>query len=173
MFQYGQLFLSWNSANFDFFLMNHKGIEALVRGKYLLFAFISIVCFILSVPYVYYGWNVLFVHIATFLFNMGVNIHLVVLMALWKPKPMDINKSAMFNYEGVGAAQFLMFIPLMIFPYLIYLPIAMVFDFKVGLITLGLIGLVGILFFRQLSQLAIDNLIRNRYSVATSFRQET
>jgi hypothetical protein len=173
MFQYGQLFLSWNSANFDFFLVNHKGIEALVLGKYLLFVFISVVCFILSVPYVYYGIDVLFAHMATFLFNMGVNIHLVVLMALWKPKPMDLNKSAMFNYEGVGAAQFLMFFPLMIFPYMIYLPIAMVFDYKVGLISLGIIGLIGIIFFRQLSQLAINNLIKNRYSIATSFRQET
>jgi hypothetical protein len=32
---------------------------------------------------------------------------------------MDLNKGAMFNYEGVGAAQFLIIIPLMAGPYLV------------------------------------------------------
>src|SRR5690606_19027475 len=57
MLQYGQLFLSWNSANFDFFLKKRGGIEALVQGKYLLFMAISFLCFILTVPYAFFGWD--------------------------------------------------------------------------------------------------------------------
>ena len=133
MIQYGQLFLSWNSANFDFFIQRKGGLEALVRGKYLLFLSISGICFLASVPYVYFGWEILLVHLATFLFNCGVLIHVIIYVALWKPKPMDLNKGAMFNYEGVGAAQFLIILPLMAGPYLVYLPFSYLINDFAGL----------------------------------------
>jgi hypothetical protein len=172
MIQYGQLFLSWNSSNFDFYLSQKGGVEALVRGKYILFVAISMICFLASVPYVYFGWHFLLIHLATFLFNVGILIHLVVYLALWKPKPMDLNKGAMFNYEGVGAAQFLIVIPLMVGPYLIFLPFSLLFNDYVGLLALGVTGIVGLIGFRRLSQINIDRILSNRYEISSSFRQE-
>jgi hypothetical protein len=172
MIQYGQLFLSWNSSNFDFYLSQKGGVEALVRGKYILFVAISMICFLASVPYVYFGWHFLLIHLATFLFNVGILIHLIVYLALWKPKPMDLNKGAMFNYEGVGAAQFLIVIPLMVGPYLIFLPFSLLFNDYVGLLALGVTGIVGLIGFRRLSQINIDRILSNRYEISSSFRQE-
>ena len=63
---------------------------------------------------------------------------------------MDLNKGAMFNYEGVGAAQFLMIIPMMVAPYLIYLPFAILFNFYAGLAALSTVGIIGIIFFNKL-----------------------
>jgi hypothetical protein len=173
MIQYGQQFLSWNSGNFDFFLNRKDGVEALVKGKYLLFISISVICFLASIPYVYFGWNILFVHIATFLFNIGILIHVIIYLALWKPKPMDLNKGAMFNYEGVGAAQFLIIIPLMAGPYLIYLPFSLLFNDYIGLLALGISGIIGIFAFKPLSQININRINANRYEISSSFRQES
>jgi hypothetical protein len=172
MIQYGQLFLSWNSSNFDFFLSRRLGIESLVRGKYLLLASISVLCFIASVPYVYFGVDILLVHIATFLFNVGVMLHLIIYWSLWKPKPMDINKGAMFNYEGIGAAQFLIIIPMMGGPYLVYLPFSLLLGDYAGLLALGIAGIAGILGFNKLSQININKIKSNRYKISSSFRQE-
>lgn len=172
MIQYGQLFLSWNSSNFDFFMQRKGGLEALVRGKYLLFLSISGVCFLASVPYVYFGWEILLLHLATFLFNCGVLIHVIIYVALWKPKPMDLNKGAMFNYEGVGAAQFLIIIPLMAGPYLVYLPFSYLINDYAGLLALGVTGLAGILAFGRLSRITTQRLLANRYEISSSFRQE-
>jgi hypothetical protein len=173
MIQYGQQFLSWNSGNFDFFLNRKGGIESLVKGKYLLFISISVICFLASIPYAYFGWNILLVHIATFLFNIGILIHVIIYLALWKPKPMDLNKGAMFNYEGVGAAQFLIIIPMMVGPYLIYLPFSLLFNDYVGLLALGISGIIGILAFKPLSQININRINANRYEISSSFRQES
>jgi hypothetical protein len=170
--QYGQQFLSWNSSNFDFFLSRRLGIESLVRGKYLLLASISVLCFIASVPYVYFGVDILLVHIATFLFNVGVMLHLIIYWSLWKPKPMDINKGAMFNYEGIGAAQFLIIIPMMGGPYLVYLPFSLLLGDYAGLLALGIAGIAGILGFNKLSQININKIKSNRYKISSSFRQE-
>ncbi|MBN3582628.1 hypothetical protein JYB64_09560 [Algoriphagus aestuarii] len=172
MIQYGQLFLSWNSGNFDFFINRRNGIEALIRGKYLLLISVSCLCFLLSVPYVYFGWKFLLIHLATWLFNAGVMIHLIIYLALWKPKPMDLNKGAMFNYEGVGAAQFLMIIPMMVAPYAVYLPFALLINEYAGLAALATLGIIGILAFKKLSQININRVLSNRYEISSSFRQE-
>lgn len=173
MIQYGQLFLSWNSANFDFFLCRPNGAASLIQGKYLLFNVISTICFMLSVPYVFFGWDILLVHFVTYLFNVGVTIHLVINLALWKPKPMDLSKGSFFNYEGVGAAQYLMIIPMVIIPYLIFVPFSLIFDTYIGLLAMAIVGTIGIIFNGKLSMIAVNSLIKNKYEISTSFRQET
>lgn len=173
MIQYGQLFLSWNSQNFDFYMSRPDGLTALIRGKYLLFVMISFVCFLLSVPYVYYGYDVILVHAATFLFNIGVTIHLIINLALWKPKPMDLSKGSFFNYEGVGLAQYLMIIPIVIVPYIVFVPVALIFDGYAGLLALGVIGSIGMIYNEKLSGFAVRRLNRDKYQISTSFRQET
>ena len=172
MLQYAQLFLSWNSGNFDFFLSRKQGIESLVRGKYLLFMAVSFVCLLASVPYTFFGWQFLLLHICCFLFNVGILMHLIIYFSLWKPKPMDLNKGAMFNYEGVGAAQFLMILPMFLAPYAVYVPFWLLFNEYVGLLALGTIGLVGLLAFKPLSQININRVLTNRYEISSSFRQE-
>lgn len=172
MIQYGQQFLSWNSANFDFFLNRKDGIEALVKGKYLLLMSISVICFLASVPYAFFGWQFLFIHLATFFFNVGILIHVIIYFAIWKPKPMDLNKGAMFNYEGIGAAQFLIMIPMMAGPYIIYLPFSLLIGDYAGLLALGIVGIIGLLAFKKLSQINIDKIKSNRYEISSSFRQE-
>ena len=172
MIQYGQQFLSWNSSNFDFFLNRKDGIEALVKGKYLLLMSISVICFLASVPYTFFGWQFLFIHLATFLFNIGILIHVIIYFALWKPKPMDLNKGAMFNYEGIGAAQFLIIIPMMAGPYIIYLPFSLLIGDYAGLLALGIVGIIGLLGFKKLAKINIDRIKSNRYEISSSFRQE-
>ncbi|WP_143962198.1 DUF5687 family protein [Litoribacter populi] len=170
--QYGQLFLSWNSANFDFFLSRKDGVEELVKGKYLLFASICLLCLLLSVPYVYFGWDILLIHVVMFVFNLGVIMHLVIWFSLYKPKPMDLNKGAMFNYEGVGMAQFLMIIPMMVAPYIIFLPVAAIWGPYTGLAALGIIGLTGILGFKKLAAISVNRIVSNKYEISSAFRQE-
>ncbi len=172
MLQYAQLFLSWNSGNFDFFLSRKQGVEALIRGKYLLFMGVSFVCLLASVPYTFFGWQFLLLHICCFFFNVGILMHLIIYFSLWKPKPMDLNKGAMFNYEGVGAAQFLMILPMFLAPYAVYLPFWWLFNEYVGLLALGVFGLLGLLAFKPLSQININRVLANRYEISSSFRQE-
>src|SRR5690606_2627096 len=99
-------------------------------------------------------------------------IHLIIYLAIWKPKPMDLNKGAMFNYEGVGAAQFLMVIPLLGAPYAVFLPLSYFFNDYIGLAGLALLGAIGLLAFKQLSAINIRRVETQRYEISSSFRQE-
>lgn len=171
--QYAQFFLSWNSSFFDFFMVKNSGLRELVRGKILLLSMTTLLAYILSLPYLYFGWQILLVHTAGLLFNLGFGIHIIVMMALWDPKPMDINKGAMFNYDGIGISQFLMVVPLFLVPYLIYLPVHMFFDAYSALAAVCMTGLAGLLFQKKLINVTVNSLQRNRHKISSSFRRGT
>ena len=172
LINYGQFFLSWNSPYFDFFMLRDRGIGALIDGKYLIFLAVSLVCFILSIPYVYFAWESLYINAACLLFNLGVNVHVVMAMGLWRPQPIDLQEGNIFSMDGMGAAQFLMGIPIIVLPYLVYLPFSLLLDNQMGLAAVAIAGIVGILFHEPLKQWHANRLRQNRYKVAASFRQE-
>jgi len=171
--QFGQFFLSWNSSFFDFYLTRKNGIRDMIRGKLLLLSFSCIAAFLLTLPYVYFGWQILLVHITALLYNVGIGIHIIVMISLWKPKPMDINKGAMFNYDGVGFAQFLMAIPFFIAPYLIYAPVALFFSNYAALAALSITSLIGLLFFNRLTEVSAGIVGNNRHKISSFFRRGT
>lgn len=171
--QYAQFFLSWSSSFFDFFMVKNRGLRNMVQGKILLLSMTTVLAYILSLPYLYFGWQILLVHTAGLLFNLGFGIHIIVLMSFWEPKPMDINKGAMFNYDGIGISQFLMVIPFFMAPYLIYLPVHLLFDTYTALVAVCVTGLAGLLFQKRLIDLTVNILNRNRHKISSSFRRGT
>jgi len=173
MMHYGQFFLSWNASYIDFFLAKNGGIEELVKGKYIIIVSVSLVLYLLSLGYIYLWDQVLLLHTAMFLFNIGINIHLVIMLALWEPKPMDLDRSAMFNYEGVGLAQFLLAIPMIGAPYGIYFSAQYLVGSYGAIIVLGLVGVMGVLLSPKILQYHANRIIKKRYQISASFRQET
>ena len=172
MINYGQFLFSWQGGHLDFTLTQPISMREFVESKYWLLSTITIVCFLLSIPYVYFGWKILLIHFAAVLFNLGINIFVLLNMAMWEPKKIDLKKGAAFNYQGVGAAQWLMGIPVILGPYLIYLPFSLMGYPNAGLVAIGGVGLIGIAFSKQLLNLTTKRLIEKKYSMAASFRKE-
>jgi hypothetical protein len=106
------------------------------------------------------------------LFNLGINIFVVMNVSMWEPKKIDLKKGATFNYEGVGAAQWLMSIPLLLGPYLFYLPLSLMGYPTAGILAVGGIGLLGILFRTYLLEVTVRRLEQRRYTIAAGFRKD-
>lgn len=169
---YGQLFISWNAAFLDFYLTKEQGVSELIKGKYLVLSSLTLIAFLLALPCIYFGWQNFWVIMVMFLFNIGITAPLVTSMALWKPKPIDINKRSMYNFEGLGAAQHLMFIPVIILPSLIYLPLSWWISDTIGLSMLGIVGILGIILYEKIVKLQANYLIKSKYNIGASFRRE-
>jgi len=56
---------------------------------------------------------------------------------------------------------------MMVAPYLIYLPCAMLFNFYAGLAAIGTVGVIGIIFFNKLSTININRVLKNRYEISS------
>jgi hypothetical protein len=172
MINYGQFLFSWQASHFDFILTRPISIRQYIESKYWLLNSVTILCFLLSIPYAYFGWNIVFNHAMLTLFNMGVNIFIVLNMAMWGPKKLNLTKGGSMNYEGVGAAQWVMGIPLLASPYVIYLPFVIAGKPEWGVGAIGLVGLIGIVLRPYLLTLTTRRLERLKYSIAEGFRKD-
>ena len=118
------------------------------------------------------GWKIVLINLAAYLFNIGLNVFAVMRLAMFNPKKIDLNKGAAFNYEGVGAAQFLIMIPMMILPYILYAPFLILGYENLGLFLTGLAGLIGFLFRDKMLNALTQFFISRRHKFAASFRSQ-
>lgn len=172
MMNYGQFLYSWQASHFDFTLTRPVSLRQFIESKYWLLNTITLFCFLLSIPYAYFGWKIVFINAMLALFNMGVTIHIILNMAMWGPKKINLTKGGSFNYEGLGAAQWVMSIPGLVGPYVFYLPFSIAGYPNLGLLAIGLAGVLGILLRPYLLNLTTKRLERLKYSIAAGFRKE-
>jgi len=143
---YGQFFWSWNTNQLDFFFTKPLALQTWLTSRYNLLLASCVITTSLTVPYVYFGWDVLFLLLAGSIYNIGINIPFMMRLSLWGPKPIDLNKSAVMNYQGTGAAQWVMGIPLLAGPFLIYVPVNIYVGHFEGLAAVAFVGLAGFTF---------------------------
>jgi len=169
---YGQFMFSWQGSHFDGILISKISFRDFLKAKFLLFTMVSSVAFLLTIPYVYFGWHVVFVNFVMYLWNIGVNTVIVLFFANRNYKRIDLSKGASFNWEGVGATQLLLGLPLILCPFIIYLPGKWLGHPDIGLILLGLTGIVFVLTRNYwIKQLAAD-FEEKKYTIAEGFRNK-
>ena len=169
---YGQFMFGWQASHFDGLLVSKIKVSEFLKAKYLLFTIISTFYFLLTVPYVYFGWKTLLIHFIMFLWNIGINITIVLFFANRNYKRIDLSKGAAFNWEGVSANQYILSLPLLLAPYVIYLPCKLLGHGDIGLALLAATSLVFILTRNfWIKQLEAD-FYTKRYKIAEGFRNK-
>ena len=169
---YGQFMFSWQSAHFDGILVSKVSAMDFFRSKFLLFTFFSSICFLLTIPYVYFGWKVLIVHFIMFIWNLGVNTLLVLYFANQNYRRIDLSKGATFNWEGVGASQWILSIPLLLAPFVIYYPLNLLGYPEAGLALIAVIGLIFMISREYWLSKLVKRFQEKRYLIAEGFRNK-
>lgn len=169
---YGQFMFSWQASHFDGLLASKITFTDFIKAKYLLFTIISTAILVLTLPYVYFGWRTLMIHFVMYLWNIGINTTMVLYFANRNYKRIDLSKGAAFNWEGVGGNQWILSLPLIITPFIIYGPLAWLGHADIALALLAVTGLIFILtrdFW--ITKLEADFLTK-RYTIAEGFRNK-
>lgn len=173
MLNYGQFAFSWESDFFDGILTKRINIKKYLEAKYNLLAVSCIISFVLTTPYIYFGTKVILVNLACCLFNIGVNTLVILYMTGKSPKRIDISKPNVMNWEGVGATQFILMLPTLVAPILIYLAFSFIDLAPYGIVCIGLLGLLGIFFKKPLlNQFHKNRFAKFKYEMAQSLRIE-
>src|SRR5690606_29552394 len=118
-------------------------INEFLRAKFLLFGAASLLGLFASLIYFKFGYKVVYTNLAMAIFNMGVNFWIMVFFATMGPKKIDLSKGTFFNYEGVGAQQFILIIPVMGLPMIIFAVFHLMFSEIIGLTAILICGLLG------------------------------
>lgn len=173
MINYGQFLVSWESDFFDGILTRSLSLEEYFRSKYVLLVLSTIILYVLSLPYVYFGWKAFYINTASFLYNMGVNSAVLLFASTYNKKRIDLGRGSAFNYQGTGAAQFVIIIPLMVVPLLIFQGFNVFGKPNWGLIFLGLMGIVALLTHRYFIKQTVANFKEKRYINAAGYREKS
>jgi len=107
-----------------------------------------------------------------YLWNLGVNIYIVLYFANRNAKRIDLGKGASFNWEGVGATQLLLSFPLLLAPYIIYTPFALLHLPNTGLTILAITGLIGILTRGFWIEKLVQDFYKRKYTITEGFRNK-
>ncbi len=169
---YGQFLYSWQAAHFDGLMVSKVNFRDFLKAKFLLFTTVSTVALILTTPYAYFGWRTIMIHGVMYLWNLGVNIYIVLYFANRNAKRIDLGKGASFNWEGVGATQLLLSFPLLLAPYIIYTPFALLHLPNTGLAILAITGLIGILTRGFWIEKLVQDFYKRKYTITEGFRNK-
>jgi hypothetical protein len=171
MLNYTNYCFSYESNYFDNILANYKDFEKYIRTKYIFAISIATICYILTIPYVYFGTDILLINSMTFLYNIGFLSFVLFYVSTYSKKRMDLAKGAVFNYQGLGASHWLAMLPAFLLPVLIYLPFSFLGYPQTGIIFIGALGVAGLLFHRYLIKLVLNQFLKRKYEMAEGFRQ--
>jgi len=171
MFMYGQWVVSWDSSHFDSLMTRNIPVRTYLNANYYMLVAFNIICFVLTTPYFFFGLKIMYMHLAAFIFNVGVNVFLLLFLSTFNTKRIDLSKTSAMNYQGTTFKSFLIVIPIMFIPMLIVGILSTLTSITVALWTLSVMGLAGILFRNSLITVCVNQFNRRKYKLAEGFRE--
>jgi len=171
LINFGQFIPAWDSGYYKLLMSQNIKYEQYLRSKFILMIMSVVIMFLLSIPYVYFGWKILIAHFAAAIYNIGVNSHVILYGGSFNRKKIDLSQRAAFNYQGTGAVQWLIGLPLMILPMLIFALMNWLVGFEAGVATLIILGILGVIFHKKLMNLITKRYLVSKYKMIDAFSQ--
>jgi hypothetical protein len=121
--------------------------------------------------YVYFTIDALWINTACFIYNVGVNSFVLLFASTYQKKKIDLSKGSAFNYQGTSATQFIIVLPLMILPILIFQAFNIFDKPYYGLGALVAAGLISLAFSKAWFNEIAKNFQEKKYKNAAGFRE--
>jgi hypothetical protein len=172
LINFGQFIPAWDSAYYKLLMSQNIKYEQYLRSKFILMTISVVIMFVLSIPYVYFGWKILLAHFAAAIYNIGVNSHVILYGGSFNRKKIDLSQRAAFNYQGTGAVQWIIGLPLMLLPMLIFAIVNWLIGFEAGIATLIILGVLGVVFHKKLMRMITKRYLDSKYKMIDAFSQD-
>ncbi len=173
LINFGQFIPAWDSGYYKMLMSQNIKYENYLKSKFTLMALSVVILFILSIPYVYFGWHILLAHFAAAVYNIGVNTHVIMYGGAYNRKKIDLNQRAAFNYQGTGAMQWLIGIPLMLLPLAIFGITYAIAGFETGCLVLTVLGIAGIVLHKKIMPVITQKYLDSKYKMIEAFGQDS
>ncbi len=171
MINFGQFIPAWDATYYSMMMSQNIPLKKYLASKVGLITFSIVVLTILTTPYVYFGTHILVMNIACAIYNIGVNVPILLYTGSFNRKRIELEKSPFMNYQGTGAAQWLVGIPLMLIPVAIFWPLTRWVSYEVGVAVLAGLGLLGIILRGPIMDFIERAYRKNKYAMIEGFKQ--
>ncbi|AQS94583.1 hypothetical protein BXQ17_11110 [Polaribacter sp. BM10] len=169
---YGQFIPAWDSAHYKMLMSQSFKYRKFLESKWILMVFMTSFLYILSFPYLYFGIDIFLMITAGAIFNIGFNSLFLLFAGSFNRKRIDLNKSGFGNTQGTSATQFLIILPLMVFPMLVFWLFDKFVGGNSGYIVVASIGIISLLCKKYALNLIEKQYIKNKYVMINAFGKE-
>jgi len=170
---YGQFIPAWESSFYRMLMTQNLRYRLFLESKWYLMVVITAVLYLLSIPYIYFGIDVFLMISAGAIFNIGFNSLFLLYAGSFNRKRIDLNKGGFTNTQGTGATQFLIMIPVMGIPMLLFWGFKTLISFNAGVIAIAVAGIIGLVFKNYFMNLIEKKYIKDKYKTIHAFNQKT
>ena len=129
----------------------------------------TLVLYVLSIPYIYFGIDKFLMITAAAVFNVGFNSIFLLYAGSFNRKRIDLERSAFANYQGTSATQFIMIIPILVLPMLLFWGFSSFLGFNAGIIAIAVVGILSIIFRNYFMKIIVAKYIREKHDVISAF----
>ena len=174
IFSFCALVPSWDSQHYSFMMCQNIKYVDYIKSKWYLGSFGVIAATLIAVPiYGYFGSYHVIAVLCCGLFNLGVNSYLTLWAGAFTKVKIDLNsfKNAMGNSKAFNSKTLLLTMPQMVLPLVVYWLVSMFFGHTIGCISVGVIGLLGILFKDVVLSIIIKTYKVEKYSTLSAYKE--
>ena len=171
MINFGQFIPAWDAGYYPLIMAQNIPLKKYLTAKAGLITVSVIVLAILSTPYLYYGWKILLLNMVCAVYNIGVNIPILLYAGSFNRKKIDLDKSPFMNYQGTGATQWVVSLPLMVIPVLIFWIFYKTISFESGVTALFALGIIGLILRNRAIRYIAQRYKKQKYAMIEGFKQ--
>ncbi len=171
MINFGQFIPAWDAGYYPLIMAQNIPFKKYLTAKAGLITFSVVVLSLLSTPYLYFGWKILILIMVCAVYNIGVNIPILLYAGSFNKKKIDLDKSPFMNYQGTGAAQWIVGLPLMVIPVLVFWIFYKTISFEIGVTVLFVLGIIGLIFRNRAISMIAQRYKRQKYAMIEGFKQ--
>lgn len=172
LINFGQFIPAWDSAYYKMLMSQNIKYKQYLRSKFILMVMSVVIMFVLGIPYVFFGWKILLAHFVAAIYNIGVNSHVILWGGSFNRKKIELDKKAAFNYQGTGAVQWLIGIPLMIVPMVLFGLLNWLINFEVAIAALIVLGVLGIVLHKTLMVGITQKYLDSKHKMIAAFSKD-
>lgn len=171
---FGQFVPSWDSAYYPLMMSQNIPYRDYIASKWWLMVIGTVISAVICSFYLYFGLHIYLMILAGAVFNIGVNSLLVLLGGAFLKTPVDLasGKQAFGDKKAFNIKTFLISLPKMLLPILLYVIGSAISGPLLGYILVALTGLLGIA-LRNVAFRAIERIYKSeKYSTLAAYKQK-
>lgn len=169
---FGQFIPAWDGSYFSMLMAQDIPLRLYLESKIVLMYLSVMILTVLSIPYVYFGWHILMVNLACAVYNLGINVPVVLYFGSFNKKRIELEKGQFLNYQGTGAAQWIVGIPLIFIPMIIWGVTKAVSDQLTASVVLFVLGIIGLLLKKVIVNRIAGAYRERKHGMLEGFRQQ-
>ena len=169
---YGQFIPAWDSAHYKMLMAQNFRYRKFLESKWVLMVTMTTVLYFLSFPYLYFGTKIFLMITAGAIFNIGFNSLFLLYAGSFNRKRIDLTKGGFGNTQGTSATQFLIILPLMLLPMLLFWVFDKFVGYNSGFIVVAAFGIISLLFRNYAMNFIEKKYIKDKYAMINAFGKE-